>query len=159
MLALKGSVHWPGLIEDVYEEALEEELRLRGIRVERQLPVRIVHKGNEVGILNAKARRRRDAIGPEDVHALLRRTLEMDQPVAADRPGFPSAIPESDFRAFGLDDAPLIGGDADRAIDGALNRGSRIVLPATGMASTRSTIRFGAPAPPRHSRNLVHDLL
>ena len=35
----------PGLIEDVYEEALEEELRLRGIQVERQLPVRIFYKG------------------------------------------------------------------------------------------------------------------
>ncbi len=35
----------PGLLEDVYEEALEEELRLRGIFVERQLPVRIVYKG------------------------------------------------------------------------------------------------------------------
>jgi GxxExxY protein len=35
----------PGLIEDVYEEALEEELTLRGIHVERQLPVRIVYKG------------------------------------------------------------------------------------------------------------------
>ncbi|MBI2929881.1 MAG: GxxExxY protein [Verrucomicrobia bacterium] len=35
----------PGLLEDVYEEALEEELRLRGILVERQLPVRIVYKG------------------------------------------------------------------------------------------------------------------
>ena len=35
----------PGLIEDVYEEALEEELRLRGIKVERQLPVRVKYKG------------------------------------------------------------------------------------------------------------------
>ena len=35
----------PGLLEDVYEESLEEELRLRGIFVERQLPVRIVYKG------------------------------------------------------------------------------------------------------------------
>ena len=35
----------PGLLEDVYEEAMEEELRLRGILVERQLPVRIVYKG------------------------------------------------------------------------------------------------------------------
>ena len=34
----------PGLLEDVYEEALEEELRLRGLLVERQLPVRIVYK-------------------------------------------------------------------------------------------------------------------
>src|SRR5882724_12708859 len=35
----------PGLIEDLYEEALAEELRLRGVLVERQLPVRIVYKG------------------------------------------------------------------------------------------------------------------
>ena len=35
----------PGLLEDVYEEALEEELRLRGLLVERQLPVRITYKG------------------------------------------------------------------------------------------------------------------
>ena len=35
----------PGLLEDVYEESHEEELRLRGILVERQLPVRIVYKG------------------------------------------------------------------------------------------------------------------
>jgi GxxExxY protein len=35
----------PGLLEDVYEEALGEELRLRGLLVERQLPVRIVYKG------------------------------------------------------------------------------------------------------------------
>src|SRR5258708_15611103 len=35
----------PGLLEDGYEEALAEELRLRGLRVERQLPVRIMYKG------------------------------------------------------------------------------------------------------------------
>jgi len=35
----------PGLFEDVYEEALAEELRLRGLKVERQLPVRITYKG------------------------------------------------------------------------------------------------------------------
>jgi GxxExxY protein len=34
----------PGLLEDVHEEALAEELRLRGPRVERQLPVRLVYK-------------------------------------------------------------------------------------------------------------------
>jgi GxxExxY protein len=34
----------PGLIEDVYEEALGEELRLRGVQVDRQLPVRILYK-------------------------------------------------------------------------------------------------------------------
>ena len=35
----------PGLLEDVYEEALAEELRLRGLKFERQLPVRITYKG------------------------------------------------------------------------------------------------------------------
>lgn len=35
----------PGLLEDVYEEALAEESRLRGLKVERQLPVRITYKG------------------------------------------------------------------------------------------------------------------
>jgi GxxExxY protein len=35
----------PGLLEDVYEEGMEEELRLRGLRVERQVPVRINYKG------------------------------------------------------------------------------------------------------------------
>ncbi len=35
----------PGLLEDIYEEAMEEELKLRGLLVERQLPVRIVYKG------------------------------------------------------------------------------------------------------------------
>jgi GxxExxY protein len=35
----------PGLLEDIYEEALDEELRLRGILVERQLPVPLKYKG------------------------------------------------------------------------------------------------------------------
>ena len=35
----------PGLLEDIYEEAMEEELRLRGILVERQVPVRLTYKG------------------------------------------------------------------------------------------------------------------
>ena len=35
----------PGLIEDVYEEALAEELWLRGLLVERQVAVRILYKG------------------------------------------------------------------------------------------------------------------
>ena len=34
----------PGLLEDIYEEALAEELRLRGLQVERQLPVPVVYK-------------------------------------------------------------------------------------------------------------------
>ena len=39
----------PGLLEDVYEAALTEELRLRGLLVERQLPVRINYKGRVLG--------------------------------------------------------------------------------------------------------------
>jgi len=35
----------PGLLEDIYEEALDEELRLRGILVERQLAVPLKYKG------------------------------------------------------------------------------------------------------------------
>lgn len=35
----------PGLLEDIYEEAMEEELRLGKIMVERQLPVRLTYKG------------------------------------------------------------------------------------------------------------------
>ena len=35
----------PGLLEDLYEESLAEELRLRGLAVERQLPVPVVYKG------------------------------------------------------------------------------------------------------------------
>ena len=35
----------PGLLESVYEEALCYELQLRGLKVERQLPVPIIYKG------------------------------------------------------------------------------------------------------------------
>jgi GxxExxY protein len=35
----------PGLLEDVYEEGMEEELLRRGLRVDRQVPVRIIYKG------------------------------------------------------------------------------------------------------------------
>jgi GxxExxY protein len=35
----------PGLLEDIYEEAMEEELRLRGMEVERQRQVRLTYKG------------------------------------------------------------------------------------------------------------------
>jgi GxxExxY protein len=35
----------PGLLEDIYEEAMGEELRLRGMEVERQRPVRLEYKG------------------------------------------------------------------------------------------------------------------
>jgi len=35
----------PGLLENIYEEALCHELALRGLKYERQLPVRVVYKG------------------------------------------------------------------------------------------------------------------
>lgn len=35
----------PGLLESVYEEALVEELQLRGARLERQQPVALIYKG------------------------------------------------------------------------------------------------------------------
>jgi GxxExxY protein len=37
-----------GLLESVYETALCRELWLRGLRVERQVPVRVVYKGVEL---------------------------------------------------------------------------------------------------------------
>ncbi len=38
----------PGLIESVYEEAMVEELQLRGLTVERQLWVPIFYKGKQL---------------------------------------------------------------------------------------------------------------
>jgi GxxExxY protein len=40
----------PGLLEGVYEESLVEELRSRGMKVERQLQVPIVYKGKTLGL-------------------------------------------------------------------------------------------------------------
>jgi GxxExxY protein len=39
----------PGHLEEVYEEALAIEMRLRGIPFERQVPVEITYKGVKVG--------------------------------------------------------------------------------------------------------------
>ena len=39
----------PGLLEDVYEEALAWELTQRGLRVERQIITPIVYKGRTLG--------------------------------------------------------------------------------------------------------------
>ena len=38
-----------GFLEKVYERALVRELRLRGIRTEPQVPVRVLYKGEGVG--------------------------------------------------------------------------------------------------------------
>jgi GxxExxY protein len=39
----------PGLLESVYESALARELWLRGLRVERQVPIAVSYKGVELG--------------------------------------------------------------------------------------------------------------
>ena len=39
----------PGLLESVYEKAMMQELRLRGLNVKSQVPVEIVYKGELVG--------------------------------------------------------------------------------------------------------------
>ena len=39
----------PGLLESVYEKALMQELKLRGLHVASQIPVDIIYKGVSVG--------------------------------------------------------------------------------------------------------------
>lgn len=39
----------PGLLESVYEKAMMQELKLRGLSVKSQVPVEIVYKGELVG--------------------------------------------------------------------------------------------------------------
>jgi GxxExxY protein len=39
----------PGLLESVYESALARELWLRGLRVERQVPIAVSYEGVELG--------------------------------------------------------------------------------------------------------------
>ncbi len=40
----------PGLLESVYEECLAMELKLRGMRFERQRPVSLEYKGHRLGV-------------------------------------------------------------------------------------------------------------
>jgi GxxExxY protein len=39
----------PGFLESVYEEALAKEMDLRGIRFERQDPIRVIYKHEQIG--------------------------------------------------------------------------------------------------------------
>jgi len=39
----------PGLLESVYEKALIQELKIRGLNVKSQMPVEIIYKGELVG--------------------------------------------------------------------------------------------------------------
>lgn len=40
---------YPGYLESVYENALEVELKLRGLSVKRQIPINVNYKGFSVG--------------------------------------------------------------------------------------------------------------
>lgn len=48
-IAVHNELGGPGLLESYYENALRQELQLRGLKVETQKPVPIVYKGKEVG--------------------------------------------------------------------------------------------------------------
>ena len=39
----------PGLLENIYEEALCIELRLQGLSYQRQLPIPLIYKGSSIG--------------------------------------------------------------------------------------------------------------
>ena len=39
----------PGLLESVYETCFVEELKMHGLKVERQIPVPIIYKGKDLG--------------------------------------------------------------------------------------------------------------
>ena len=40
----------PGLLESVYEKALELELESQGLRVEIQVPISVIYKGTDLGL-------------------------------------------------------------------------------------------------------------
>lgn len=52
LLACAYTVHsllGPGLLESVYEKALMYELTQKGFKVERQVPIKVMYKGIELG--------------------------------------------------------------------------------------------------------------
>ena len=52
LLACTYTVHsllGPGLLESVYEKALMYELTQKGFKVERQVPIKVLYKGIELG--------------------------------------------------------------------------------------------------------------
>lgn len=52
LLACAYTVHsllGPGLLESVYEKALMYELTQKGFKVERQVPIKVLYKGIELG--------------------------------------------------------------------------------------------------------------
>jgi len=40
----------PGFLESVYEKALIEELKNRGLKIESQKPIEVIYKGKKIGI-------------------------------------------------------------------------------------------------------------
>ena len=48
-IAVHNELGGPGLLESYYENALKQELQLRGLSVETKKPVPVVYKGKEVG--------------------------------------------------------------------------------------------------------------
>ena len=64
----------PGLLESVYEEALVFELEQRGLKVERQLPVPIIYKGNLL-----KTELRLDLLVEDEVIVELKSVEEMNK--------------------------------------------------------------------------------
>lgn len=62
----------PGLLESVYEEALVFELETRGLKVERQLHIPIIYKGNTL-----KTDLRLDLLVEDEVIVELKSVIEM----------------------------------------------------------------------------------
>ena len=48
-IAVHKELGGPGLLESYYENALKQELQLRGLKVETQKPVAVIYKGREIG--------------------------------------------------------------------------------------------------------------
>ena len=48
-IAVHNELGGPGLLESYYENALEKELKIRGLKVETQKLVPVMYKGEEIG--------------------------------------------------------------------------------------------------------------
>lgn len=49
-IAVHKTVGGPGLLESVYRDSLVQELRLRGLKAEKEVRVPVTYKGVEVGV-------------------------------------------------------------------------------------------------------------
>lgn len=64
----------PGLLEDVYRDALHHELNLRGIKAEKEVPVPVIYKG-----VTLSEDKRIDILVEEEVVVELKSVLEMKE--------------------------------------------------------------------------------